>query len=73
MKILPFARSGSSINDLSSTNFAICSGAVHCCECHQSSYILCVVKIGFEDNALTGGENDRIAKNNEKKPATADQ
>ena len=48
-------------------------GAVHCCECRQSSHILCVVKIGFEDNMLRGGENDRIANHSEKKQATADQ
>ena len=39
---------------------------------HHFSYILCVAKIGFEDNALRGGENDRIAKHSEKKQATAD-
>ena len=42
-------------------------------ECHQSSYILCVIKIGFEDNTLRGDENDRIAKHNDKEQAIADQ
>ena len=54
-----------------SANFTICSGSVYCCECHQSSYILC--EIDFEDNTLLRGENDRIAKQRLKRQRTTDQ